>query len=919
MRILNLISIGLKRDCQNLRLSIIYACSFLLVQSAVAQPSWIVKATMPTGPRSRIAAANGIDALGVERVYIFGGESNIVEAYQISDSWLTSNLSQLTPMPISNGQFPAATGPDGRIYLFGGLNVTTERNDVLIYDPVANSWTTGTPMPTARFAAAAATAPNGRIYVFGGQRNCCTPSFLNTVEEYDPATNSWTTKTSMPVSSNTLTAVTGCDGLIYIITGFTSNVFAYDPNADSFTTLSSATSRSRFSSAAGSNGKIYLMGGILSGTFASADVQEYDIAGDTWTTIASMNSARHSHTAARLGDKVIVFGGADKFVPPPDVVESFEPLSVVAASDDAAPDAAICEGNTHTLAGSIGGGATSSTWSTSGDGTFDNATLLNATYTPGTADIAAGSVTLTLTTDDPAGPCTAVSDDMVLTINASPVTSSISGPAVVCPNATGITYFVTDNPGSYFGWAVSGGTIVSGQGRNSITVDWGASGTGLMNVLQTDANGCVASQVFLTVTISTPSTSSISGPTTVCTNATGVGYSVTPTTGSTYNWSVTGGTIASGQGTSSITVDWGASGSGFITVVETNAGGCSGSLVNLTVTISVPSTSSISGPITVCENTTGVGYSVTSTTGSTYAWTVTGGTIASGQGTNGITVDWGAAGSGFITVVETNAGGCSGSLVNLTVTISVPSTSSISGPITVCENTTGVGYSVTLTAGSTYNWTVTGGTIASGQGTNSIIVDWGSAGAGNVSVVETNVNGCPGSTVNLAVTIITGPTTSVITGSASVCENSNGEVYSVVATTGSTYQWTITGGSVASGQGTNSITVDWGAAGSGTVSVVETNANGCAGSPVNLSVTINLNPTTSAITGPAIVCENATGVGYSVTFTTGSVYAWTATGGTIASGQGTNSITIDWGSISSGTGEVLETNSFGCTGNQFCL
>ncbi|MGM0934982.1 MAG: hypothetical protein ACQEWD_16250, partial [Bacteroidota bacterium] len=46
------------------------------------------------------------------------------------------------------------------------------------------------------------------------------------------------------------------------------------------------------------------------------------------------------------------------------------------------------------------------------DGSFDDASLLNAIYTPGTTDLSSGSVTLTLTTDDPEGPCEAASDSM---------------------------------------------------------------------------------------------------------------------------------------------------------------------------------------------------------------------------------------------------------------------------------------------------------------------------------------------------------------------------------------------------------------------------------------------------------------------------------------------------------------------------
>jgi len=73
------------------------------------------------------------------------------------------------------------------------------------------------------------------------------------------------------------------------------------------------------------------------------------------------------------------------------------------------------------LSGSRGGSATSSTWTTSGTGTFNDVTIVNAVYTPSAADITAGTVTLTITTNDPVGTCTAVSDVMILTINAAAI------------------------------------------------------------------------------------------------------------------------------------------------------------------------------------------------------------------------------------------------------------------------------------------------------------------------------------------------------------------------------------------------------------------------------------------------------------------------------------------------------------------
>jgi hypothetical protein len=101
------------------------------------------------------------------------------------------------------------------------------------------------------------------------------------------------------------------------------------------------------------------------------------------------------------------------------------------ATANAGPDQTVCASNPQVqLAGAVGGGATSGTWS-GGDGAFSpGASSLNATYTPTPAEIAAGGVTLTLTTDDPNGPCPAVSDQVRLTISASATADAGTDPTV---------------------------------------------------------------------------------------------------------------------------------------------------------------------------------------------------------------------------------------------------------------------------------------------------------------------------------------------------------------------------------------------------------------------------------------------------------------------------------------------------------
>lgn len=78
---------------------------------------------------------------------------------------------------------------------------------------------------------------------------------------------------------------------------------------------------------------------------------------------------------------------------------------------------------------------------------------------------------------------------------------------------------------------------------------------------------------------------------------------------------------------------------------------------------------------------------------------------------------------------------------------------------TVCVGATSVEYWVTATSGSTYNWTLTGGgTITSGAGTDTIVIDWAAtSGTDTLKVVETNSNFCVGDPVVLAITRVAAP------------------------------------------------------------------------------------------------------------------------------------------------------------------
>ncbi|MES2397728.1 MAG: PHB depolymerase family esterase [Bacteroidota bacterium] len=123
---------------------------------------------------------------------------------------------------------------------------------------------------------------------------------------------------------------------------------------------------------------------------------------------------------------------------------------------------------------------------------------------------------------------------------------------------------------------------------------------------------------------------------------------------------------------------------------------------------------------------------------------------------------------------------------------------SITGAIQVTQNGTNVTYSVTNTIGSSYTWSVpTGASVISGQGTNSIVVNFG-VSSGLISVQETTIGGCINDAASLYVTV--SYTVTVAQTSSIACHGSATGMLSVTATGGASpysYSWSPSGGTAA--------------------------------------------------------------------------------------------------------------------------
>lgn len=187
-----------------------------------------------------------------------------------------------------------------------------------------NFWATGTNMTQARQGAAAA-AIGTDIYVCGGCANASVSyntTFVNTNYCYNTKTNQWTSPKAAMSGNKYEHAAAVANGKLYAIAGYSARntadnkVFCYDPNANSWTTVTNYPVSCHSLAATTVNNKIYVCGGATlttSGyTTTSTAINShycYDPLLDSWTELQAMPAAQYQHASVGYGNQVYVMGG----------------------------------------------------------------------------------------------------------------------------------------------------------------------------------------------------------------------------------------------------------------------------------------------------------------------------------------------------------------------------------------------------------------------------------------------------------------------------------------------------------------------------------------------------------------------------------------------------------------------------------
>ena len=369
----------------------------------------------------------------------------------------------------------------------------------------------------------------------------------------------------------------------------------------------------------------------------------------------------------------------------------------------------FCGSNTFTYSIAAVSGATSYLWSLPGGWTGTSTT---------------NSITVTTTSSGGAVSVVAINScgnstarTLTVTGNAAPgQIGNLLGNTTVC-GGTSQAYSITSvNGATSYTWTLPPGWSGSSS-TNSITSLAGTTG-GTVSVVANNSCGS-SSPRNINVTVNNapaqPSTITPSGGSSkVCPGNTRT-YTIAPVAGAnSYLWTPpTGGTIISGQGTTSVNVEYNSAFIANNTIRVAAVNGC-GPGVERTRTIqrnNPTRPSVITGPASgVCNSV--VNYSVTASGGVNYQWSFInpGASIISGQGTNSITASFTSSAPANKLIVNAYNGCGTSANRNIKITTAPPATGSITGTATPCANQQAVPYSISPVAGAVnYTWQVPSG------------------------------------------------------------------------------------------------------------------------------------------------------------------------------------------------------------------
>ena len=594
----------------------------------------------------------------------------------------------------------------------------------------------------------------------------------------------------------------------------------------------------------------------------------------------------------------------------------------------------ICEGSAVTLSVTAVGTGLTYQWkkNTIDIGGANGPSLVFSSAS--TADAASYTVLVKGTCNNTTGVLSSVG---TLTVNRIP--NALASDVTICSGST--TGIAITNPngvsGTAFNWTVQSSVNVTGASSGSgntiaqaLTVTDGHTSGLVTYLISPTAAGCTGAAYAVQASVMPVPTVSAS-PQTICSGeSTSVAISnPNAVSGTMFNWSVvnatnvTGASGGSGSTISQVLTSTDGVNAGTVNYrITPVAGGCAGTPVDVTVTVS-PKPVITNSPSTliaeVCSGTT-LNFLPTSTlSGTTFSWTssVIGTLTSVSASGNGVISDKPVNATNtsavIIYTITPSRGGCTGAAINYVVTVRPVPTAGTSGVTTICSGTqTAISINnPNSVSGTTYTWSVfsptnvTGASGGSGNAISQVLTSADGVNTGTVIYrITPSSNGCAGAPVDVTMTVNPAP---VITNAAGnltiqICSGTPLSFTPSSSISGTTFTWTSSiNGSVSAGSvtanGSGAIVdspVNTGnTAGTVTYRIIP-QFNGCSGQPINYVVTVKPTPTASA--SNVTICSGQTAV-INILPTpmsvSGTTFTWTASAsGNVSGAANGNGSTI---------------------------
>ena len=484
-------------------------------------------------------------------------------------------------------------------------------------------------------------------------------------------------------------------------------------------------------------------------------------------------------------------------------------------------DTAICSNWTYTVTGATASNYSGLLWTTTGDGSFSNNTILSPVYTPGPGDIINGSVSLILQAGGQLS-CPVIQDTMLLAMTPPPAVTNSPPSQTICSQGTTNIQLTSTQSGTTFSWtaALTSGSVTgftAGAGSSIIQqlVNPGLIPGSVTYTITPNNGGCIGQPLDYLVTVNPlPAVTNPDTDTSFCsggTTAIGLTASIPLTN---FSWTampsspfVSGFSDGSGPVISQTLNNSGTQTETVTYTVTPLLNGCTGSDVPFTVTVyPLPAVNAMPPSQVLCSgDVTAIALS-SDVQGSIFTWTATSSSVSlsgysagSGSTVSQTIFNTGTSVDTVFYSVTASANGCSGPMLSVPVVVNpVPDVIPSPALQTICSGNTASILLSSSVAGTAFSWTATssgnlnGFSGGTGNTINHVITNTGFTTDTVIYTITPVANGCQGQPLAVPVAIHPVPDLSNSPPRTGICNNTWTNITLTSNVTGTTFTWTCT-------------------------------------------------------------------------------------------------------------------------------